>query len=224
MASRGSMRAPLGSRGGEPPTSGFPATDAPPPAGAPVPGIAARSVPGDLLPSSPATSGRMSRQRRRDTVPELLLRRELHHRGLRFRVDLPVPGMPRRRADVVFTRARIAVFVDGCFWHGCPDHATHPASNAAWWSAKLARNIERDRETDDHLRNNGWSVLRFWEHADMTTAARTVYDEWARTNRSRTSAAELKRAPTAADADRPSAEGRPRPAVSAQPTGCRTAT
>lgn len=145
----------------------------------------------------------MSRQRRRDTTPELLLRKELHRRGLRFRVDHAVPGMPRRRADIVFTRARIAVFVDGCFWHGCPDHATHPASNAAWWSAKLARNIERDRETDDHLRNNGWSVLRFWEHADMMTAARTVYDEWAR--RIRSPAGGLTRAPRAVGADQPPA-------------------
>jgi len=136
---------------------------------------AATAVP---LPSSAAVSNRMSQQRRRDTAPELLLRRELHRRGLRFRVDAPLPGMPRRRADLLFTRARIAVFVDGCFWHGCPEHATQPVSNAIWWSAKLARNIERDRETDSRLLEDGWSVLRFWEHADMTTAADAVRYAW----------------------------------------------
>jgi DNA mismatch endonuclease (patch repair protein) len=86
--------------------------------------------------------------------------------------------MPRRRADIVFTRARIAVFVDGCFWHGCPQHATQPASNAPWWSAKLARNVERDRETDDHLRESGWTVLRFWEHEDAREAAEVVVAAW----------------------------------------------
>ena len=99
---------------------------------------------------------------------------------MRFRVDAPIPGLPRRRADVVFTRARIAVFVDGCFWHGCPEHATHPARNAEWWATKLARNVERDRETDEHLRATGWTVLRFWEHADMAGASTAVFDQWKR--------------------------------------------
>jgi DNA mismatch endonuclease (patch repair protein) len=72
--------------------------------------------------------------------------------------------MPRRRADVAFTRRHVAVFVDGCFWHGCPDHKTAPARNAAWWAQKLAGNVQRDRETDRHLRVAGWTVLRFWEH------------------------------------------------------------
>jgi len=134
------------------------------------------------IPSSPDVSARMSRQRRRDTEPELLLRRELHRRGMRFRVDAPIPGLPRRRADVVFTRARIAVFVDGCFWHGCPEHATQPASNAQWWATKLTRNVERDRETDEHLRATGWTVLRFWEHADMAAASAAVFDQWERTH------------------------------------------
>lgn len=128
--------------------------------------------------SSPAVAARMSRQRRRDTAPELALRRELHRRGLRFRVDHPVPGLPRRRADVVLTRARIAVFVDGCFWHGCPVHATWPAENARWWAAKLRRNVERDRETDEHLRALGWTVLRFWEHEPVGLAADAVESRW----------------------------------------------
>ncbi len=140
------------------------------------------------VPSSPAVTARMSRQRRRDTAPELLLRRELHRRGLRFRVDHPLPGMPRRRADVTFTRARIAVFVDGCFWHGCPEHATRPTANADWWAAKLARNVARDRETDAHLRDAGWQVLRFWEHEDIHAAAALIAaayrtrPSWARTH------------------------------------------
>lgn len=121
-----------------------------------------------------ATSRRMSRQRTRDTEPEMLLRRELHRRGLRYRVDAALPGLPRRRADVLFPRAKVAVFVDGCFWHGCPEHKTAPTSNGAWWAAKLARNIERDRETDAHLRSSGWTVLRFWEHEDIEHAATDI--------------------------------------------------
>jgi DNA mismatch endonuclease (patch repair protein) len=118
----------------------------------------------------------MARQRTRDTQPELLLRRELHRKGLRYRVDAAIPGMPRRRADLLFTRVKVAVFVDGCFWHGCPEHKTAPANNGEWWAAKLAGNIERDRGTDVHLRSIGWTVLRVWEHEDMTHAATDI--EW----------------------------------------------
>lgn len=121
----------------------------------------------------------MSRQRRRDTTPEVKLRRRLHALGLRFRVDAPLPGLARRRADVLFTRARIAVFVDGCFWHGCPTHGTLPKANAAWWTDKLARNMARDRATDAHLKALGWSSLRFWEHDDPDTAAEAVRRVWA---------------------------------------------
>src|SRR5699024_10637989 len=121
-----------------------------------------------------ATSARMSRQRRRDTAPEVELRRALHRMGLRYRVDLPLPGMPRRRADVTFTRQRVAVFVDGCFWHRCPIHATDPANNGSWWARKLEGNVARDRDTDRRLREAGWTVLRFWEHEDMHNAAVTV--------------------------------------------------
>jgi DNA mismatch endonuclease (patch repair protein) len=120
------------------------------------------------------TSRRMSRQRTRDTQPEILLRRELHRRGLRYRVDSPLPGMPRRRADILFTRAKVAVFVDGCFWHGCPEHKTAPANNGAWWAAKLARNVERDQETSARLTSLGWTVLRVWEHEDMKHAATDI--------------------------------------------------
>lgn len=123
------------------------------------------------------TSRRMSRQRRRDTEPELLLRRALHRRGLRYRVHMPLPGMPRRRADLTFTRARVVVFVDGCFWHCCPLHGTAPTANGAWWAEKLAGNVARDRDTNQRLRADGWIVLRFWEHEDMEHAAAIVNEQ-----------------------------------------------
>ncbi|MEU0105863.1 very short patch repair endonuclease [Streptomyces sp. NPDC006251] len=106
----------------------------------------------------------MSRQASKDTAVELAVRRLLHAAGLRYRVEYPVPGMPRRRIDVAFPRAKVAVLIDGCFWHGCPKHATHPKSNAEWWRQKLARNMTRDAETTEHLVAAGWEVLRFWEH------------------------------------------------------------
>jgi DNA mismatch endonuclease (patch repair protein) len=116
----------------------------------------------------------MSRQARRDTAPELLLRRELHRRGLRFRVSRrAVPGL-RSEADVVFGPARVAVYVDGCFWHSCPVHATKPAANADWWETKLSRNRARDRATDEALLAAGWAVVRIWEHEDPVVAADRV--------------------------------------------------
>lgn len=121
-----------------------------------------------------STSLRMSRQRRRDTDAEMMLRRLLHARGLRYRVDRPLPGMPRRRADLMFPAQRVAVFVDGCFWHGCPEHKTEPKKNGAWWATKLARNVERDRETDAHLAELGWTVVRVWEHEEPACAADAV--------------------------------------------------
>lgn len=142
---------------------------------APVEPAPAEPAPGKLLAGTPAaTARRMSRQRTRDTDPEILLRRELHRRGLRYRVDAPIPRLPRRRADLLFTRARVAIFVDGCFWHSCPEHRTSPATNAEWWATKLARNVARDRETDAHLAGLGWIVLRFWEHEDPITAADAI--------------------------------------------------
>lgn len=119
-------------------------------------------------------SKRMSRQGPRDTHPEWALRRRLHQRGMRYRVDAPLPGMKRRRADVLFTKSKVAVFVDGCFWHCCPEHGVAPKSNAEWWSTKLGRNVARDLETNEHLRSLGWVVLRFWEHEDMALAADRV--------------------------------------------------
>ncbi|MFJ9346847.1 very short patch repair endonuclease [Streptomyces sp. NPDC101237] len=106
----------------------------------------------------------MSRQASKDTGAELAVRRLLHAAGLRYRVEYPVPGMARRRIDVAFTSVKVAVLIDGCFWHGCPEHATQPKSNAQWWRQKLDRNMARDAETTEHLVIAGWEVLRFWEH------------------------------------------------------------
>jgi DNA mismatch endonuclease (patch repair protein) len=116
----------------------------------------------------------MQATRRRDTAPELALRRELHRRGLRYRVDTEVKIGLRRRADVVFTKARVAVFVDGCFWHGCPAHATAPKANAGFWAGKLAANQARDRDTDVRLTAAGWRIVRIWEHEDPAVAADRV--------------------------------------------------
>jgi len=111
---------------------------------------------------------------RGETRPELALRRALHSRGLRYRVHLPVPGAPRRRIDVAFTRARLAIFVDGCFWHGCPEHGRVPSRNGDWWRWKLRRNMERDAETTALLQANGWTVVRVWEHEDVAVAVGRV--------------------------------------------------
>lgn len=121
-----------------------------------------------------ATSARMARQRRADTAPETALRTELHRRGLRYFVDrAPLPGL-RRRADLVFPRRKVAVYVDGCFWHCCPEHATYPKNNAQWWAEKLAGNVARDRDTDARLTAAGWLVVRVWEHEDSVAAADRV--------------------------------------------------
>jgi DNA mismatch endonuclease (patch repair protein) len=117
----------------------------------------------------------MQRQPTRDTGPELAVRRLLHRAGLRYRVDVaPVPGL-RRRADLVFGPSRVALFIDGCFWHGCPEHgqrSTH--ANTGYWAGKVARNQARDRSTDDLLAQAGWLVIRAWEHEDPATVASRV--------------------------------------------------
>ncbi|MER5732331.1 very short patch repair endonuclease [Streptomyces sp. NPDC002138] len=128
----------------------------------------------DVVPSSPEVSARMSRQNSRDTAPEMAVRRLLHASGLRYRVNVPVPGMPRRTIDISFGRDKIAVFLDGCFWHGCARHATQPKSNAEWWRTKLDKNMARDRSTTAHLQASGWIVLRFWEHEAPASIADTI--------------------------------------------------
>ena len=121
--------------------------------------------------SSEATRAVMRANRGRDTRPELALRSAVHALGLRYRVNLrPVPGL-RRTADLVFTRAKVAVFLDGCFWHGCPEHLRPARINERFWSAKIVGNKERDRDTDRRLIEAGWTVLRVWEHEDPKAAA-----------------------------------------------------
>lgn len=112
--------------------------------------------------------------RRRDTAAELALRSELHRRGRRFFVDrAPMPGV-RSRADLVFPRVKVAVFVDGCFWHRCPVHASRPKTNSDWWEAKLDANVARDRVATERLNEAGWTVVRVWEHQNATEAASEV--------------------------------------------------
>ena len=112
--------------------------------------------------------------RSRDTKPEMRLRSELHGRGFRYRVSVrPLPPL-RRTADLVFRRERVAVFVDGCFWHGCPDHYSIPSTNTDYWKRKVTRNQRRDAETNEILREAGWRVVRIWEHEDPSAAAEKV--------------------------------------------------
>lgn len=119
----------------------------------------------------------MSRMPLRDTGPELELRSELHQRGMRFRVhQRALPGRP----DIVLTRARVAVFVDGCFWHACPEHGVLPKSNRDWWRAKLDRNVERDREKDADLDELGWFPVHVWEHEEVCEAADLIEALWRR--------------------------------------------
>lgn len=106
----------------------------------------------------------MVANRSKNTAPELAVRSLLHARGLRYRVHARPLAASRRTADIVFTRRKIAVFIDGCFWHACPDHFTMPRANADYWGPKIERNQQRDREVDAALRAAGWTVLRFWEH------------------------------------------------------------
>jgi len=121
-------------------------------------------------------SRRMAQQAVRDTKPELRLRKLLFAHGLRYRVDYRLPLAARTKADIAFPRLRVAIFVDGCFWHACPQHGTRPNRNAAWWAAKLDRTRERDQHVADALLSNGWAVLRVWEHEDPETAAQRVIE------------------------------------------------
>jgi DNA mismatch endonuclease (patch repair protein) len=118
----------------------------------------------------------MKAAKQRDTAPEMALRMALHQRGLRYRVDVsPLKGI-RRRADIVFRPVKVAVFVDGCFWHGCPIHGTWPKANAEFWREKIERNRQRDADTDCRLINAGWVVIRVWEHEDPEETAERIYE------------------------------------------------
>lgn len=123
----------------------------------------------------------MRANRRRDTGPERRIRKRLHGLGLRFRVDFPIRSATGRlvRPDIVFTRARIAVFVDGCFWHGCPDHGRRPnIQNQSYWGPKIAANMRRDTAHTNALRAAGWTVLRFWEHDTPQAAALAILEAY----------------------------------------------
>jgi len=118
---------------------------------------------------------RLSHHPRRDSRPEKRLRSALHAAGLRFFVErAPLPSFGRRRADVVFPRTRVAVYLHGCFWHGCPEHGELPRHNAEWWKAKLERTRARDRRTAIELQASGWEVVEVWEHEDPVEAARGI--------------------------------------------------
>ncbi|MFB4300408.1 very short patch repair endonuclease [Actinomadura sp. NTSP31] len=135
------------------------------------------SVPRPAKASSLGVRKSMQSNKSRDTKPELALRRAVHALGLRYRVSIrPLPSV-RRTADLVFTRARVAVFMDGCFWHGCPVHHTKSATNAEYWAEKVRRNRERDQQTDRLLHEAGWRTIRVWEHEDPREAAERVAEE-----------------------------------------------
>ena len=125
-------------------------------------------------PSSPAVSQRMSEVKTRDTAIELELRSQLHRRGLRFRVDHQVSGVSRARPDVVFSSERVAVFVDGCFWHYCPEHRSLPVANGRWWEAKFEATVERDRRHEQELTEAGWLVIRIWGHEDPAVSSASI--------------------------------------------------
>lgn len=116
----------------------------------------------------------MSTLARKHTGPEVALRRELHRRGLRFRLHRKIPGNRRRTIDIVFGRRKVAVFVDGCFWHGCPLHQHQPKANAEWWAWKIAANRGRDLDATRELEVQGWTVVRVWEHEPTVEAADRV--------------------------------------------------
>lgn len=132
-------------------------------------------VPRTAAPSSPHATATMRANRGRDTGPEIRLRARLHQAGLRFRknrrIDLPDGSV---RPDIVFLGPRVAVFVDGCFWHGCPEHAEFPVANAEFWRTKIERTRVRDVEQTARLERNGWCVTRIWEHEAVDSAAQRV--------------------------------------------------
>lgn len=126
-------------------------------------------------PSSEAALKRMKAAKPRDTAPEKALRSALHRRGLRFRIDeRPVKDL-NRRADIVFRSAKVAVFVDGCFWHGCPIHGTQAKANAEFWKNKIEQNKARDLDTNEQLEEAGWRVVRVWEHEDPERVSQEIY-------------------------------------------------
>lgn len=127
--------------------------------------------------SSESVRRSMRANRGRDTAPEIAVRKIVHGVGLRYRVDHRPIASLNRRADLVFTRARVAVFIDGCFWHGCLEHHTVAKTNGTYWSEKVRRNRARDVETNHLLSEDGWLVLRFWEHEPPAEVAAEIIDK-----------------------------------------------
>ena len=127
-------------------------------------------------PSSEAALKRMKAAKPRDTAPEKALRSVLHKKGLRFRIDVKPIKELNRKADIVFRPAKVAVFVDGCFWHGCPIHGTRAKANAEFWDQKIKQNQERDKDTVLQLEVAGWRVIRVWEHEEPEEAAQEIYN------------------------------------------------
>ncbi|MFJ2934033.1 very short patch repair endonuclease [Streptomyces sp. NPDC087219] len=130
--------------------------------------------------SSAARRRNMQAIRSRDTKPEQQVRRLIHAQGLRYRVAAkPLPDL-RRTADIIFRPVKVAVFIDGCYWHGCPEHYVAPRTNPGYWSDKVARNMARDSDTNQRLEEAGWTVLRFWEHESPEECAMRITAEVAK--------------------------------------------
>lgn len=127
-----------------------------------------------VLPSSSNASRRMAQVRQKGTDAELAVRRAVYRLGLRYRIDYEVLRKPRRVADIAFPGRKIAIFVDGCFWHGCPEHGTWPKRNAEFWRQKIKANQRRDEDTNERLTSLGWTVLRFWAHESPVKAANAI--------------------------------------------------
>lgn len=130
----------------------------------------------NVVPSSPESGRRLGRVRQRDTGAEIELRSALSALGLRYRLQVQLLSKPRRVADIVFRGPKVAVFVDGCFWHGCPLHGSWPKTNAAFWRAKIETNRARDADTDRRLRAIGWEVVRVWSHESAAEAADRIHE------------------------------------------------
>ncbi len=126
-------------------------------------------------PSSVAALRRMQAAKPKDTAPEKAIRSAIHRRGLRYRVDAKPLKELNRRADIIFRSIKVAVFIDGCFWHGCPIHGTQAKANAEFWRVKIRQNRERDADTNKRLEDAGWKVIRVWEHEDSEDASEKIY-------------------------------------------------
>lgn len=137
-----------------------------------------REILGRPIPSSPQASHRMAATRGTNNRVDRLVRSTLHRRGLRFRIQRRLIPGSTRTVDIVFPRANLAVFIDGCFWHDCPIHGSRPKSNAEWWREKIQQNVERDQDTNRRLRDLGWRVIRIWEHEDPTEAADRIAEAY----------------------------------------------